>query len=252
MEVGVREQIVALLKLQEVDAKLADATRAFQEIPAALRDIENEIARFQSMLEEERSHLEEAVRYLREQEELLKEDEQRIQKTKQQLQQIRNAREYAATHRQLETFKKVKLDREEEILRLMEAVEGSRKRLEQHEKEFEELRAHLEAKKQDLERELEGARQKQEAMEAERQAAASAIRPEVLARYEAVAQKVQPAVVPARHSVCTGCNMNIPPQLYNVLFRVNSIETCPFCLRILYLEAAVFGEGEPGASGASV
>jgi uncharacterized protein len=33
---------------------------------------------------------------------------------------------------------------------------------------------------------------------------------------------------------CGGCHMTIPPQLYNILIRGNSIESCPNCHRIIY------------------
>jgi predicted nucleic acid-binding Zn-ribbon protein len=38
---------------------------------------------------------------------------------------------------------------------------------------------------------------------------------------------------------CKGCNRNIPPQLFIVLQRAESIETCPNCNRIIYSSAAV-------------
>ncbi|HET6282400.1 MAG TPA: C4-type zinc ribbon domain-containing protein [Polyangia bacterium] len=36
--------------------------------------------------------------------------------------------------------------------------------------------------------------------------------------------------------------MNIPPQLYNVLQRGLSIETCPSCHRIIYWEDLMKGD----------
>ena len=43
------------------------------------------------------------------------------------------------------------------------------------------------------------------------------------------------AVVEARNGNCMGCNMNIPPQLYNNLFRGDELIACPHCQRILVL-----------------
>ena len=45
---------------------------------------------------------------------------------------------------------------------------------------------------------------------------------------------------------CQGCNMKLPPQLYNVLQRGNSIEQCPSCLRIIFWDH-LLGEQEPAA-----
>ena len=44
------------------------------------------------------------------------------------------------------------------------------------------------------------------------------------------------AIVPARNHSCTGCHMNIAPQLFNLLQRDDRIHSCPNCNRILYFE----------------
>ena len=44
------------------------------------------------------------------------------------------------------------------------------------------------------------------------------------------------AVVPVVNGVCKGCHMAIPPQLYNIIQRGLSMETCPSCNRIIYWE----------------
>jgi hypothetical protein len=46
------------------------------------------------------------------------------------------------------------------------------------------------------------------------------------------------ALAPARNSVCMGCHMNIPPQMFNELQRYDSLKLCPFCNRILYWDKA--------------
>jgi predicted nucleic acid-binding Zn-ribbon protein len=43
------------------------------------------------------------------------------------------------------------------------------------------------------------------------------------------------AVAEARGGSCLGCNMHLPPQLYNTLFRGDDLITCPHCQRILVL-----------------
>ena len=45
------------------------------------------------------------------------------------------------------------------------------------------------------------------------------------------------AVVEARDGACTGCHMHLPPQMYNSLFVVQEIQTCPHCSRLLFVTA---------------
>jgi predicted nucleic acid-binding Zn-ribbon protein len=65
---------------------------------------------------------------------------------------------------------------------------------------------------------------------------AGGIKPDVLKRYGAIRMRRGLAITTVRNGTCQGCNMNVPPQLYNVLQRGDTIETCPYCHRIVYWE----------------
>lgn len=43
------------------------------------------------------------------------------------------------------------------------------------------------------------------------------------------------AVVEARNGACLGCNMHLPPQLFNNLFRTTEVLSCPHCNRLLFV-----------------
>ena len=43
------------------------------------------------------------------------------------------------------------------------------------------------------------------------------------------------AVVEACQGACLGCNMHLPPQLFNSLMQVAEIQACPHCNRLLYV-----------------
>jgi predicted nucleic acid-binding Zn-ribbon protein len=73
-------------------------------------------------------------------------------------------------------------------------------------------------------------------LRAERDALAASVKPEMLKRYSTIRMRRGLAVVSVRNGTCQGCNMNIPPQLYNTLQRGQTIETCPSCHRIIYWE----------------
>jgi predicted nucleic acid-binding Zn-ribbon protein len=72
------------------------------------------------------------------------------------------------------------------------------------------------------------------AIRTERDKIAAGVRPDVLKRYGAIRMRRGLAVVAVRSGTCTGCNMNMPPQLYNTLQRGTSLETCPYCHRMIY------------------
>jgi predicted nucleic acid-binding Zn-ribbon protein len=72
------------------------------------------------------------------------------------------------------------------------------------------------------------------ALKSDREKIASGVRPDVLKRYSAIRMRKGLALAAVANGTCRGCNMNIPPQLFNVLQRGNSVETCPYCHRIIY------------------
>jgi hypothetical protein len=42
------------------------------------------------------------------------------------------------------------------------------------------------------------------------------------------------AIAEVKKEVCQGCNMNIPPQMYNDLQKTTSFQYCPSCERIIF------------------
>ena len=57
-------------------------------------------------------------------------------------------------------------------------------------------------------------------------------------RYELLMSKrAGVAVVEARGGACLGCHMHLPPQMFNSLFVIKEIQSCPHCNRLLFVTA---------------
>lgn len=237
-----KEQLRRLVELQKVDDLLIDANRTLKSAPVQIEELDDQLNKFQAMLNKEREKLEETLVWQRSQEQFLKEEQDRIQKTKQQLQQVKNAREYSAMQRQLESAKKAVGDREEEILRVLGALEESKATMKRHEEEFKALEKEILEQKDELEKEIDEAKAKKESMAARRKEACNNIDDKYLRQFERIADRIQPAIVEAVDGVCTGCHMSIRPQQYNVLHSADTFEQCPRCQRFIYLKSAVFDE----------
>ena len=66
---------------------------------------------------------------------------------------------------------------------------------------------------------------------------AKSIPADLLAQYERIRKRNNGiGVIPVWKAVCSGCHMNIPPQLYNELQRSNDLLSCPNCNRIMYFQ----------------
>ena len=69
---------------------------------------------------------------------------------------------------------------------------------------------------------------------AARDAARAQVEKQWLKTYDTLSAKRGYAVAPVIKGVCQGCHMALPPQLNNILARMESIETCPRCGRLVY------------------
>jgi len=243
-----RDQLRRLEELQQHDARIQELENALKAIPAKLAATQNDLARVEGMLATERAALTETERYYAEQKSLLVDDEQSVAGAKHKLTQAKNSKEYMAAQREIEQRRESLSGREGEIAKLVEAVEAKKKLLGDRTSDVQALKDSLQ-KDNDAARarmnELEG---KIATLRAERDALAAGIKPEVLKRYGTIRMRRGLAVVSVRNGTCQGCNMNIPPQLYNTLQRGLTIETCPSCHRIIYWED-IMKDPAAGATG---
>jgi hypothetical protein len=231
-----RDQLRRLEELQQHDARIQELENALKAIPAKLATTQADLARVEGMLNTERTALGETERYYAEQKGLLVDDEQQVSGAKHKLSQAKNSKEYMAAQREIEQRRESVAGREGEITKLVEAVDAKKKLLG-------DKAADVQALKDSIQKDSDAARARMAELEGkiavlrtERDALAAGVKPEMLKRYGTIRMRRGLAVVSVRNGTCQGCNMNIPPQLYNTLQRGLTIETCPSCHRIIYWE----------------
>jgi predicted nucleic acid-binding Zn-ribbon protein len=110
---------------------------------------------------------------------------------------------------------------QKEVQRATQAVNDARKLMN-------EQVAQLDAREQNLQKEL-------AELETNREALASAVDESARSRYERlVRSKGENVVVGVQHGVCGGCHMKLPPQLLVTCQGEKELVSCSNCGRILY------------------
>ena len=72
-------------------------------------------------------------------------------------------------------------------------------------------------------------------LEMDRNRASKIIDPKLLSKYTVIKDIVKiMAIAPVKDAVCRGCNLNIPPQMYNELQKGDDLRFCPNCQRMIY------------------
>ena len=241
---SLREQIRLLIELQRYDSHLQESDLKLQEIPRKLDALKADLARLEAMVQGEREELEGHERFRREQQTMLENEEENVVKAKAKLQQAKTGREHMAAQREIENNRKAAAERQGEINKLSQAIETGHTRLESHEKDVEDLRGVVTSEEAAAAERIAEIHAETGEERKARGEAARAVDPSIAAKYEHLRGRRTPAVTPVGPAGgCSGCHMAIPPQLFNILHRLESIETCPSCYRILYLSAE-FPEAE--------
>jgi predicted nucleic acid-binding Zn-ribbon protein len=227
--------MVHLIKLQEVDLRILALDKAKEQSPESLRKAEEALESKKKEYEQLIEELEELQLKRRKFEDELEQEYLRLKKSQTRLMEVKAQREYQALLKEIEEIKKANKQREEELLQMMERIENlnqEKEKLAQEIQELEKVVAEERAKYENQRAELD---KKRAEIWKERETLASKIPSTLLKRYEFVkSRRNGVAVVPVIDAVCAGCNMNIPPQLYNELIRDDRVYECPICQRIIF------------------
>lgn len=228
-----RAQLEALAELQKLDLVVRELDIALEEIPRKVKELAGDVDRVKMLLERERAELSDAEKTHREAQVDLQNQNEQLARSKTKASVARNQKEYDASQRELESMRKSSTDREAEILKLLAAIETFRASIVQHETEFGELQKVLDAENLEAQARMGELEAKKGTYSGARAQLSSKIQPVILRKYEIIRQKRGIALAEVKGGTCLACHMQIPPQLFNVLQRCETLEVCPNCNRIL-------------------
>ncbi len=245
---SLRDKLKALEELQRIDLDAGVLAAEGAQLPRRREEIEAGLATARAAYDAEKRKLETNERERRGAEQLLSMERDKVKKWEGRLGEIRTPREYAALSREIEVSKKVNESQAEQLRTLAAAAGEIQKALEAAADALSEREMAAEVELAELAAlEAEQAKRRAE-LGARRGEAARQVDPALLSRYENIKRRrAGVAVAPVVGQTCKGCNRNIPPQLYIVLQRAESIETCPNCHRIIYAAGAV-SPPDPGSA----
>lgn len=235
-----REEISNLMDLQSIDLEIQkleeEMAAGFGELESRQKDIDTH----KREAVEYSERLETGEKRQRELEALIEDGIVRLKERQTKQMSVQNDREYHSILKEIEETKQQHKQREDELVMLMEQTDSIRNKIEELVKqcESEELAYKEEAaKKAKLAKDLENQIIK---IQKSRDKQVKKVNQKFIKRYEMLKSRRNGlALAPVTNGVCLGCNMNIPPQLFNNLLRENEILSCPTCNRMMYHKPAV-------------
>jgi len=236
----VRQQLLDLLEVQKIDLAIREIEQRQEALPASLKELEARIQTTKqeiATLNEERERIDKEVRV---HEGTVHAENEKIRKWEKRLNEIRNQREYLALSREVEGSKRANREVEEQILELMkrkEEIDGSVEELSDRLAEDE---VDCETERSRVQEELDASTAQVEEHTKRREVVLPRIPKQLLRKYDNIrAKRLGIGLVAVTDGSCKGCNMRLPPQLYNILQRADTIEQCPSCNRIIYFEGLI-------------
>ncbi len=233
------EQVKFLIDLQEVMSQAKRLEDEKRKIPLEVADLKSLFEEREAAFLSANQEFETLRLQRREKEREIEEESDKVERAKAKLMSIKTNKEYYAMLKEIEGTRRSNTAREDEFLSLLAKYEESEKRLGERKGELDEVAEKYRERMVDIEARMGSFDDDIAKILARKRQVASKIDAGLVRRFEMIFDRREGlAIIAARNYSCTGCHMNIAPQLFNLLQREDRIQTCPNCNRILYYEGA--------------
>jgi hypothetical protein len=233
------EQLKALEHLQELDLKIDQLKKNKSALPEALKTLDQSMAKVQANVKAKNAELAEIEKTQKQTLAALDINRDRLTRSTTRLESVQNSQEFTAVNKEIEQLKKQSGTLEEQLKKSNGDMDGVRKvvgdltaQLEKVQKEREAQANVVSSQSGQIEKDL-------NALLSERSQYSSQVDPRTLSTYDRVrGARAGLGFVPAVAGRCKGCNMMVPPQLYNEIRKNLQVHSCPSCHRLLFVPGA--------------
>ena len=230
-----RQHLIDLYKIQKIDLSIRDDEQQQRDLPKPLGKKEASLHALEAEAQQLAAQIESTVQEARALQSTIEGERDKVRKWEARLDDIRNQREFAALQRETEGQKRATRDNEAKLAELKRTQEELQARLDDlsvrladdktactHEREAMDARLHKIGR-----------------IIADKRSARDALVPHVpkalFRKYDTIrAKRMGMGLSKVTQGCCVGCNMRLPPQLYNTLQRGEEVLQCPSCFRIIF------------------
>ncbi len=229
------EQLRLLVKLQAVDKSAYEVEQELNQIPVQFSEMEESQRIVGSELSLAKEELEQASKIRSDLEARAEELKNRQRKAENRLMGSKTQKEYQAANAEIDEAKDSLKETEDLLLEAMERFESLDNRAKEIQDQLDSLIASDSKIRKDLEARQATLNKEIEVLTKQRQGMLEGIDAQLMSEYDFIRQRRQGvAVAGVSNGNCTCCHMNLPPQQYNELQRMDKVMHCPSCRRLVY------------------
>jgi uncharacterized protein len=232
------EQIVTLVKLQNIDTEVQKLQSFLKKIPVRMGVLDDRLEKSMRSVEEDETVISDLNKKYRTYESDVQLNLGKIQKSEEKLRSVKTNKEYQSSLKEIEDIKSKNSMIEDEMLEFLEQIENAEKNLNERKQGYSEFVEETNREKDSIKKDAEQFKQKLAQLKSDRKIITDVLDStifEIFCRVKAK-QSDSVAITEVKDAVCQGCNLNIPPQMYIELQHRNSLKNCPSCERIIYWE----------------
>lgn len=230
------EQLKALEHLQELDLKIDQLKKNKSALPDALKTLDQSMAKIQVSMKTKNAELAELEKTQKQTLAALDINRDRLTRSTTRLESVQNSQEFTAVNKEIEQLKKQSGTLEEQLKKSNGDMDGVRKVVGDFTAQFEKVEKEREAQANVVATQTGQIDKDLNTLLSERTQYSSQVDPRTLATYDRVrGARAGLGFVPAVAGRCKGCNMMVPPQLYNEIRKNLQMHSCPSCHRLLFV-----------------
>ena len=221
-------QIEILALLQTLDREIKEHTSRKQGLLGQIETKEREIRAKKSEIDLLVAGFSEKERLRLEKDRVFQEEGKKAVEKRMRMNRIKNVKELQALQREIDQARQSNGELEEELIRIMQEIDGIKAEIDAKEAAMSTLRAEWQNQQKEVAEQVHGIDAAIAEAIARRQSIAAQVTGDLISRYELIfSRRGGTAVVEVTAGICQGCFMNIPPQLWNEIIRNDKLHLCP-------------------------
>lgn len=229
-----REQIIVLEELQRIDVELNELEVVLNEYPDKISGLEGNLESMKQDLQNSKTEIEQLTESKSSLESQIAQNEELIKKSEEKLFEIKTHKEYAALQKEIADTKRMNSELEEKLIEEMEISDQLDIKVKEKEEE-------CTSKEEDYQLQIEEYKEKLDEIKSlytpkkkQKDEITEKLNRDVLVLYQQIKKRTGSVIALAENEICSGCNMNIPAQLFNEILTLSRIIQCPSCTKILF------------------
>ena len=240
MTTSVKESLAILAALQRIDTQRASIEKFLSGVSERVDSLGRQLVSFEAQVADGLRHLEDLRKQYRRDESELKTIESSVLKSEQKLHAVKTNKEYQSTLKEIDDLKHKASTVQDQMLTALEAIEAAEKQVAVLKADLVDMQKEIEENQASIRAEADSQRSVFDALDERRHAVWASLDAKMQKIYNrALQQGHGVAVAAVVDGVCQVCRMNLPPQAYIELMRMNSLEMCPVCQRLIYPAAMI-------------